>query len=85
METDDLKKLIGAQCYVIDPRSKRDQWWPATIVGASVSVSYYTNKGEIYEHLHYRVKLDKVTVAKHRWLQEYHRSFDVGKDKIQIL
>ena len=86
MDTNDLKKLIGSDCLVIYPRSKKKQFEPAKIISANFSIS----KGrtdELYEHISYGVKLYKLTVTKkNRYgeVYEYHRSFNVSGDRIQI-
>ena len=85
MDTDDLKRLIGSECLVIDPLSKKGGFVPATIVGCS----YWAEEinGNIYEDTSFKVELRKLTVTKkNRYgeIYQYHRSFQVSGDRIQI-
>lgn len=85
METNELKKLIGRECLVIDPRSKRKDYESATIMSVNVNISKMRYKdNSIYEHLSYTVELHKLTISKTRWRKEYHRSFTVSGDRIVI-
>lgn len=87
METNELKKLIGRECLVLDPRSKKKVFQPATIKSVSWSCQSFNNdSGDFYETIHYRVSLHKVSISGSGWLkgQEYHRSFDVGNNSIRI-
>jgi len=83
METNELKKLIGRECVVIDSRSKKKVFETATIN----SVTWSTRKsynGELYDHISYGVTLHKLTIRKNKFFPEYHRSFDVSGDSIRI-
>lgn len=87
METNDLKKLIGCDCLVIDPRSKKKEFEPAKIISAHFSINCINRTGEIYEHISFGVELSKLTVTKrNRYgeVYEHHRSFNVNGDRIQI-
>lgn len=87
MDTNDLKRLIGLDCLVIDPRSKKKVFEPAKIISANYSVEAINPSGEIYEHISFGVELYKLTVTKrNRYgeVYEYHRSFNVSGDRIQI-
>lgn len=87
METNELKKLIGCDCLVIDPRSKKKEFEPAKIISASFSVQTINRTDEIYEHISFGVELYKLTVTKRNRYGEvyrYNRSFNVSRDRIQI-
>lgn len=87
METNDLKKLIGRVCLVIDPRSKKKQFQLAEIDSVNVSLRKYSISNDIYEHISYGVTLKKLTITKrNRYgeVYEYHRSFNVSGDKIHL-
>ena len=87
MDTNDLKKLIGSNCLVIDPRSKKKKFESAKIISATFSIQTINRTGEIYEHVWFGVELHKLTTTKkNRYgeVYEYHRSFDVSGDRIQI-
>ncbi|NCC88518.1 MAG: hypothetical protein EOM05_11785 [Clostridia bacterium] len=87
MDTNDLKRLIGSDCLVIDPRSKKKVFEPAKIISANYSIQTINRSGEIYEHVSFGVELYKLTVTKrNRYgeVYEYHRSFNVSGDRIQI-
>ena len=87
MDTNDLKRLIGSYCLVIDPRSKKKVFEPATIISASFSAQAINRTGEIYEHVRFRVELHRLTTTKKKRCgggYEYHRCFDVSGDRIQI-
>ena len=92
MDTNDLKKLIGQDCLVIDPRSKKNQFEPAKILRAIFSINSIKNRSsnalEIYEHISYEVQLYKVTKSKrNRYAEtyEYNRCFRVSGDRIKII
>jgi hypothetical protein len=85
MDTNDLKRLIGSECLVIDPRSRNGGFVPATIVGCSFSAREVN--GKIYEGTSFEVELHKLTVTKkNRYgeTRQYHRSFKVRGGRIQI-
>jgi len=87
MDTNNLKQLIGSDCLVIDPRSKKKEFEPAKIHSANISLQKIAMTGEIFEHISYGVTLYKATLKKrNRYGEEYeyHRSFNVGGDRIQI-
>jgi len=87
MDTNDLKRLIGSDCLVIDPRSKKKVFEPAKIISANYSIETINRSGEIYERISFGVELYKLTVTKrNRYgeVYEYHRSFNVSGDRIQI-
>lgn len=87
MDTNDLKKLIGCDCLVIDPRSKKKEFEPAKIISANFSIQTIKHTGEIYEHISFGVELHKLTVTKKNRYGEvykYHRSFNVSGDRIKI-
>jgi hypothetical protein len=85
MDTNDLKRLIGSDCLVIDPRSKKKVFEPAKIISANFSISKGRTE-ELYEHISFGVVLDKITIKKNRFREniEYHRSFNVSGERIQI-
>lgn len=87
MDTNDLKRLIGCDCLVIDPRSKKKEFEPAKIISANFSIQKINRTGEIYEHISFGVELYKLTVTKRNSygeVYEYHRSFNVSGERIQI-
>ena len=87
MDTNDLKRLIGSDCLVIDPRSKKKVFEPAKIISANYSIETINRSGEIYERISFGVELYKLTVTKrNRYgeVYEYHRSFNVSGDRIKI-
>ena len=86
MDTNDLRRLIGKDCLVIDPRSKKKEYEPATIVSVLVQIETICNN-ETVERVSYYVSLHKLTVTKkNRYgeVYEYHRSFMVGGSRIKI-
>lgn len=87
MDTNDFKKLIGSDCLVIDPRSKKKQFEPGTIKSVNYSVHGIGGEGDTYEVITYDVILKRVTVSKDRFREglEYHRRVCVSGDRIQIL
>lgn len=87
MDTNDLKKLIGCDCLVIDPRSKKKEFEPAKIISAHFSIHTINRTGETYEHISFGVELYKLTVTKRNRYGEvnkYHRTFNVSGNRIQI-
>lgn len=87
METNELKKLIGRVCLVIDPRSKKKEFELAEINSVNVSMQKYNGSNEIHEYVSYGVTLKKLTITKrNRYGEtyEYHRSFNVGGDRISL-
>jgi len=85
MDTNDLKRLIGSDCLVIDPRSKKKEFEPATIIRATYSISRINGTDKTYEHISYDVALKKVSIRKRGFRAniEYNRGFTVSGDKIQ--
>ena len=86
METKELEKRIGQTCEAIDPRSKRKEFEPATIISASFTASRI-NETEIFKHISFGVVLHKVTVRKgNRWREkrEYHRAVCVSGPNIRF-
>lgn len=86
METEELKKLVGKECLVIDPRSKTRGFEPATIIGVHFSVQKIWKRDDLYENISYEVKLHRVTVRKKRFREniEYNRSFTVSGNRIRF-
>ena len=86
MNTNDLKQLIGKPCLAIDPRSKKQEWKPGKIISAHYSISTNKHTGDIHERISYEVELKKRATTKDKWgvLVEYHRTFVVSGDRIQI-
>lgn len=87
MDTNDLKRLIGCDCLVIDPRSRKKEFEPAKIISSNFSIQMIKQTGKIYEHISFCVQLYKLTVTKrNRYgeVREYHRMFNVSGDRIQI-
>lgn len=87
METDKLKELVGRECLVVDPRSKKKQFEPATINGVSWNYDQIYNDGSCREWTGYTVTLHRLTTTKrNRYGEtyEYNRSFDVSGDRIKI-
>ncbi len=84
METNDLKKLIGRVCLAQDPMSKKKEFKLAEI--DSVDVCLYKVNGEIVEHIIYSVTLKQITIGRNRYREkyEYHRSFKVSGNRINL-
>jgi len=86
METNDLKKLLNTECLVIDPRSKKKQFEPATIISVSWSGVLLSRQDKIYENISYQVKLHRITkTKKFRELYEYNRVFNVSNERIKLI
>lgn len=84
MELSELKKIIGRKCMVIDPRSKKKQFEPATVL--EVKFNVWLCGEEIRETFSFNVKLDRWSKCK-GWdgtYQDVQRSFEVSGNRIQI-
>jgi len=85
METNDLKKLLNTECMVIDPRSKKKQFEPATIISVYWTGSLMSRQDKIYENISYNVKLHRITkTKKFREVFEYNRCFNVSNERIKL-
>ena len=88
MNTNELKRLVGSDCLVIDPRSKRKEFELAKIISVNFSIQTINSSGEIYEHINFGVELHRLTVSKKNRYGEvykYRRRFTVSGDRIKII
>lgn len=81
---EELKALIGTKCMVIDPRSRKKEFEPGTIVEARVNIQG-TGDSQ-YVAISYEVKLDKLTTKKSYRNEgySYHRTVCVGGNRIKL-
>lgn len=84
METNELKKLIGQECLVIDPRKKKKEFEPATIKSVNVNISNKYRSDEIIEWVSYGVQLHRLSIRKNKFFPEYHKCFDVSGERIKL-
>lgn len=85
MDTSEFKNLIGQDCLVIDPRSKKKVFQEAKIKSVCFVVQKFSD--EVYERFDYTVELYKTTYTKkNRYGEEYayHRQFTVSGDRIRF-
>ena len=87
METNELKKLLKTECLAIDPRSKKREFQPATIISIDINLHSMRRTNEIFEYVRYEVELYKITICKSYRNEnlEYHRSFWVSGDRIKLM
>lgn len=86
METNDLKKLIGTQCEVIDPRSKNKNFEPAIIYNVTVGINKTPQSDVISERVVFGVRLLKFTKSTSRFNRGmlYQRCFEVSEPRIKL-
>lgn len=84
MDTEELKKRLGAECMAQDPRSRKSPkaFEPCTVVG----VEYHASDGGagiIHECFVYNVKMKRKSVS-NTWQgkQEYNRCFKVTSNYV---
>lgn len=86
METDNLTRLIGSECLVIDPRSRKKEYEPARIISVMIQIEKHPD-GSIHEYMNFYVKLEKITISKSKRFSGrdgYHRRVYVSLDRIKL-
>lgn len=86
METNNIKHLIGSECMVIDPRSRKKEFEPAKIISIMISIEKHPD-GSIHEYMNFYVKLEKITISKSKRFvgrDGHHRRVYASIERIKL-